>query len=448
MTTQNVILSKVSFLSFQLTMFFQHVFVPSSSHQNLMLIAAARIVLWGVAELLIMVNRLWLHLPFNEILAHGILALFAVTAIASFIQARTSEQITPFSTLRQLTLDVLIMTWLFHVAGGAANPFVSILLFPLTISAAILPSRFTWFMVALTLASYGSLFLPSFGSAPALVDHSQHNQTHGSQSVFSLHIVGMWFNFAVSAILISFFVVKMRQQIQAQQEKINTQREKALRDEQLLGIATQAASAAHHISTPLSTMAVIINDLKTEPGSESFRKDLDVLTAQVTNCKQVLNTLRHRESTSSSILLTLLMAQLIDEFRLMRPEAFLEENLDDIEALQISADPSLRMALLNVLNNAADASPNKVHLNVNHDKNVLHIKIRDFGKGLPEQLSGAISMNGLGSPVQSSKPNGMGIGLFLSHATIDQHHGKISLTNMEPGTLTHITLPLWQAPND
>jgi len=444
-------------------MFFQHAFVSSSSHQNLMLMASARIVLWVLAELLILVNRLWLHLPFNEMLAHGILTLFAIIALTSFAQARSSREITPRSTLRQLSVDVLIMTWLFHVSGGATNPFVSILLFPLTISAAILPSRFTWFMVVLTLTSYGSLFLPDFfspdffspdsGSTEPLVDHSQHNQGQGAQSVFSLHIVGMWFNFAISAILISFFVVKMRQQIQVQQEKINTHREKALRDEQLLGIATQAASAAHHISTPLSTMAVVINDLKADPSSKLFKEDLKVLSAQLDNCKQVLNTLRLREDTSSPILLSVFMAQLVDEFRLMRPESTLEEdnktNTEELKALTIAADPSLRMALLNVLNNAADASPTKIRLNLNYDKrngtshkkNILHIHIRDFGHGLPEQFSKAAFMNGA-SPIKSSKPNGMGIGLFLSHATIEQHHGKISLTNMDPGTLTHITLPL------
>jgi len=436
-------------------MFFQHAFVSSSAHQNLMLMASARIVLWVLAELLILVNRLWLHLPFNEMLAHGILTLFAIIALTSFAQARSSREITPRSTLRQLTVDVLIMTWLFHIAGGATNPFVSILLFPLTISAAILPSRFTWFMVALTLTSYGSLFLLDFGSSEPLplVDHSQHNHSQGAQSVFSLHIVGMWFNFAISAILISFFVVKMRQQIQAQQEKINSHREKSLRDEQLLGIATQAASAAHHISTPLSTMAVIINDLKTEPSSEPFQEDLKVLGAQLDNCKQVLNTLRLREDTRNPIPLSVFMAQLVDEFRLMRPEATLEEdseaNREELKTLTITADPSLRMAILNVLNNAADASPTKIQLNLNYDKgneknhkkSKLHIHIRDFGQGLPEQFSKAAFINGA-SPIKSSKPNGMGIGLFLSHATIEQHHGKISLTNMAPGTLTHITLPL------
>jgi two-component system sensor histidine kinase RegB len=424
-------------------MFLQQTLTLSSSHKNLTLIAAARVVLWCVAELLIVINQLWLHLPFNELLVHCVLAAFALTAIAAFFQARSAGYISHYAVLRHLIIDVLMMTWVFHLVGGAANPFVSILLFPLTISAAILPSRLTWFMVILTLASYGSLFLPANGSTNLVVDHSQHRHLHGSQqSVFSLHLVGMWFNFAISAILISFFVVKMRQQIQQQQHKLNTQREKALRDEQLLGIATQAASAAHHISTPLSTMAVIINDLRQSQKNDSLQGDLKLLSAQIENCSDVLKTLRHRENTNEPIPLTLFINQLIDEFKLMRPEAILEESIDGLTMFEISSDPSLRMALLNVLNNAADVSPQKIRLNVAVEKDTLQLKIRDYGEGFPDSFLNSAILNPAETPIISSKPNGMGIGLFLSHATIDQHQGKISLTDMEQGTLTYITLPL------
>lgn len=424
-------------------MLLKNTFTLSSSHKNLTLIAAARLVLCCVAELLIVVNHLWLHLPFNESLVHWVLISFAVTAIAAFIQARSAQHLSHITILRHLIIDVLIMTWVFHLVGGAANPFVSILLFPLTISAAILPGRFTWFMVILTLVSYGSLFLPMNGSEALVVDHSQHNHMHGSeQSVFSLHLVGMWFNFAISAILISFFVVKMRQQIQQQQQKLNTQREKALRDEQLLGIATQAASAAHHISTPLSTMAVIINDLRQNPTSSPFQEDLTILSAQIDICSEVLTTLRHRKNANQPISLTQFISQLTDEFRLMRPEATLDESIDSLISFEISSDPSLRMALLNILNNAADASSQEIELSVAVQEETLHLKVRDFGDGFPEDMSKNAFINGAAAPIVSSKPEGMGIGLFLSHATIEQHHGKISLTNMEQGTLTYITLPL------
>jgi two-component system sensor histidine kinase RegB len=57
-----------------------------------------------------------------------------------------------------------------------------------------------------------------------------HAMQASAESVFSLHIIEMWFNFAVSAVLISLFVVRMRQEITFQQAQLNAQREQTLRD--------------------------------------------------------------------------------------------------------------------------------------------------------------------------------------------------------------------------
>lgn len=428
---------------------------PSSAHHNLMLIGLARLVMFLLAQLLILINTFWLNLEFSDLQAHIVLGIYAAVTLFGFYRVRLSKRVSQLEILFHLVLDVLIMTSLFYVSGGAANPFVSILLFPLIVSASILPKRFTWFMVLLTLVSYGCLFLFSTDSETIGVAHemSGHQMSHGRQdsdsSIFSLHIVGMWFNFAISAILISFFVVRMSDQIRKQQEKINAHRETALRDEQLLGIATQAASAAHHMSTPLSTMAIIVDDLKRETRHQDIGEDLEVLGAQIDNCKQVLDKLRQHanHSTKAAIAdepVSVFIEQLLDEFRLLHPEAKLQEQIAaGLDKVDLSSDPSLRMALLNVLNNAVDASPDKLCLSVNVESNQLHIHVKDDGQGLPESLKDRLYEGSMIGPVASSKPEGMGLGLFLSHATINLHQGRISLeSDGEKGTMTHIELPL------
>jgi len=426
-------------------MLFKHLRPHSSLQKNVHLIAVARVVLWLFAQAFLVVNHFFLSLDVNLLLAQGILSLFAISAAATFIQARSQQFITEQMVRLQLVLDVVIMSLLFHFTGGAANPFVSIMLFPLIISASILPGRFTWFMVVLTLSFYGSLFMPSLQPSPAMPEHHQHGQA--SQSAFSLHIIGMWFNFAISAVLISFFVVKMRQEIDQQQVKINAQREQALRDEQLLGIATQAASAAHHMSTPLSTMAIIVNDLQRDEQSAAFRDDLNVLADQVKNCKHVLEGLRHQaafEKQAEPVLAFL--TKLLDEFRLLRPATVLEEYvaLDSpasaLDTFSILSDPALRMAILNVLNNAADASPERIQLKAFCEQQKLGIDVVDSGAGFT-------SSAGL-TPVESTKSGGLGLGLFLSHATINRHGGEISISpERGNGTRVRIRLPLERQAN-
>jgi two-component system sensor histidine kinase RegB len=433
-------------------MLFKPLSLHSSLEKNLRLIAMARLVLCIVAQLFVILNVWWLGVDIPLLAAEICLLLLAGSAAWTFFQLYAFQKKPAPQNLEkqvrlQLVSDVLILSLLFHVTGGAANPFVSILLFPLVISASILPGRFNWFMVLLTLSCYGSLFWTDAAgssqqaatSADPHAIHNLHAISSAQHSAFSLHIIGMWFNFALSAVLISFFVVRMRREIDLQQDKINRQREQLLRDEQLLGIATQAASAAHHIGTPLSTMSVIVHDLQAEPDfPRSYRSELSVLADQIDVCKQVLKRLRHQAETTTEIEpVQRFMAQLVDEFRLLRPKIRLTPQgaAELPESLKIKIDPALRMALLNILNNAADASPEQVHLETIYSPGKLVISITDAGSGFQPEKGF--------NPTQSVKADGMGLGLFLSHASINRAGGEISVQQAaEGGSRVQIYLPI------
>ena len=416
--------------------------------ENLRLIASARLVLWSIAQVFLLIDQLFLSLSFNLIYAETILALFLISALLSFAKLKSAQTITETYIHTQLISDVILMTLLFHVTGASANPFVSLLLFPLTISAATLSTGFTLFMAILTLSCYGSLYFMEISASDAEIasthEHHMHHQAPSEHSAFSLHLIGMWFNFALSAALISFFIIRMRQELKKQQDKIHEQREQLLRDEQLLGIATQAASAAHHMSTPISTMAVLVDDLKADCSDESVREDLALLSAQIKNCTHVLNDLRHQARLNhQKEAVDEFVEQLLEEFRLLRPSVELEQmlNFSASETYGISSDPSLRMAILNILNNAADASPGKVLFQANINHGLLELTITDFGQHNDDKVSRILGA--AEQPLESDKTQGMGIGLFLSHATINRHQGTISVdASMQTGTRVLIALEL------
>ena len=65
------------------------------------------------------------------------------------------------------------------------------------------------------------------------------------------------------------------------------------------------------------------------------------------------------------------------------------------------------------------------------------IDIRDHGPGVTLSIA-----DQLGDTFVSTKTKGLGIGLFLTHATINRFGGGVSLYNHpEGGTLTEVTLP-------
>jgi len=94
--------------------------------------------------------------------------------------------------------------------------------------------------------------------------------------------------------------------------------------------------------------------------------------------------------------------------------------------------------LLNLLNNAADVSPDKIDIHTRWNEQNFILEIQDYGPGLtPEAASNA------GSAFFTTKKEGRGLGLFLANATIEQMAGKVRLFNRNSGgATTEVTLPL------
>lgn len=395
-----------------------------------------------------------------------IITLLLYTALTVYTFNRLSKQlaVSEINFFAHLAADIIVLTMLFMFSGGSANPFVSFYLFPIIVCASLLPSSYTRALLVLGIACYSSLFVidmlwPSYNMQPySMGAHTMAPSSSPAEnsSMFSLHLYGMWFTFAFSALLISTFVVKMKNQLTKQQQKINTQRETALRDEQVIAIATQAANVAHHMGTPLSTISIIVNDLQHEPVLESFSEDLNILSSQVELCRNELQQLRvdtdkNHQQLTSHIQVKQQLQEITDELTLLHPQTNINLDLSRCDSESgIRADQGLKLAILSLLNNACEASPQKIKISVEQQHNQLIIQIRDYGEGIPQSLEDSLQQ-----PIQSTKSTGLGLGLFLSHATVERQGGTVKLTNMskksnksglqaleQSGTLTEITLPL------
>jgi len=108
----------------------------------------------------------------------------------------------------------------------------------------------------------------------------------------------------------------------------------------------------------------------------------------------------------------------------------------------LAVDATLDQALTNLLNNAADANPEQIAIRLDWQDESVVIDIRDHGPGVAMSIA-----DQLGETFISTKSKGMGIGLFLTHATINRLGGGVSLYNHpEGGTLTEVKLPRCAAP--
>lgn len=438
-------------------------------------------------------------------MALPVIALTSITLTLLLVNMFTwwrlsrSWPVLPLEFFFQLLVDVVALTGLLYLAGGSTNPFVSLFLLPLTIAAIGLSAGYAWSLAGITVLAYSVLLffhqpLPSpkadlpgqswwmplamgpgghgghgAASAPAQETASVHtghasadgvleegelcSTAHGTgvaesgnaNGDFALHLVGMWFNFLVSAGVVGFFLTRMAATLRARERELAAVREESLRNEQILALGTMAAGAAHQMGTPLSTLAVLLREMEMDHPQGPLAEDLALARQQVDHCKQTLTELlahagSARGEDAGAATLAHWLNAMMDRWQLLRPTAKLDAYLDGPE-LTILNERSLEQALLNLLDNAADASQasqQPISLLAHWTEVDCIIEIRDHGTGLDSETAARI-----GQPFISTKSGGLGIGLFLSNATLERFGGKVALhPHPAGGTLTRVTLPL------
>lgn len=384
------------------------------------------------------VIRLDLALPLIPLA--GAMGLLAAATIAAFWRLRRPWLVSEVEAACHTGFDMLMLAWVLYFTGGAANPFITLLLVPVALSAAALSGRGIAVVTALALAFYAVL---TFHSVPL------SDMTMSSRG-FHLHLTGMAINFAVAALLLAVFVGRMNVSLRAQRELMRELRERALRDEGILAIATQAAEAAHRLNTPLSTLRTLLPELERDHEDEpELCADLRLMRGQVDRCRDILHAMvdygRHQlDGTARTTTLGEYVDGHLDRFRLLHPEADVRVTLAPaLRERVVAIQPGLAHALLNLMQNALEASrqtgSSRVDLDVNITHGLMQFAIGDHGNGLVVDHAALL-------PGASSKPNGLGIGLALARSTIERMHGNVSTHSSADGACVRVQLPVTGSP--
>ena len=424
--------------------------LPTQSplHQNLYRLLVIRSIVFVLQIGALVYARYWLALELDYSLIVGILVLLAGLNGVLLLRLRRASSPDQREFFIHLLLDVIGLCLLLYFTGGANNPFVSYLLVPVTIAAAALPALLATLLGAVALGSY-SLLLFFYQPLPALMpvdEHAAHLGTAATAALPNLHSVGMWFNFAISAALVIYFVVKLSTELRRREDRLRLYREETLRNEQILAVATQAAGTAHALGTPLGTMAVLLGELQQEhKDNTALAADIHTLQGQLNHCRNTLQTLVQKADFKQQQVRRVPVAEfvgdLLQQWQLLRPEVACSVQIAAGASPWLRAEPTLEQALINLLNNAGDASPAGISIQVEWNQAQWTMRVRDDGPGIAREL-----LEQLGTTIQSSKPGGMGVGLVLSQATLNRLGGSVSLYPQQPrGTLTVIELPLDQS---
>lgn len=427
--------------------------LPSSSAINLRRLLALRyIALAGQAlALWVAVVNLHMLLPQRPLVwtIAGMAALNFLTGLR--LRLRRPWPVRDAELFGQLLLDVAALTVLLYFSGGSTNPFVMLYLLPLALTAAALPGVYTWVVAAATVACYSALM---FWYVPLPQGHGAHGDE------FALHVLGMWIGFVLSAGLIAWFAVKMAATVRSRDQLLAAMREQELKHERILALGTLATGAAHELGTPLSTMAVLVKDIAPEQGISADK--LGILRTQIARCKEILASLsaaagQVRAESGQSLALDAWLRELMEKWLALRPGVGARRHFEGPQpAPRVVAELTLAQAITNILNNAADASPDSVEIDARWSADELVLEIADRGAGLAPELQASVGAPFLANGNEArtagqgwpecgftTKSDGLGLGLFLAYTTLGRFGGTVRLMQRDGGgTLCRLTLPL------
>lgn len=348
-----------------------------------------------------------------------------------------------------LCMDVATLTGLLFFTGGAANPFLIFYFANIAIAGMLLPRRLAWVITGLSIT--GCIFLLNSARDVSAFAVS----SLAADAVWGIEKISFLIAFTTCSSVVTYFVtmlaVELRQR-EVQLAAIEKERERARR---LEAMATLAAGAGHELATPLSTIAVVANELSRNlekyEVSPGIRRDVKLIREELNRCKEILHRMKSGAGEAAAenlkpISLKELVAATVEAMREpSRVIVSIEEGA--AESRGVLPKQAISQALRNLLQNGLDASQphQKVELQVKLIANPKtgheswSILIRDRGTGLSEEVARRI-----GEPFFTTKEvgKGMGLGVFLTRNVIQGVGGTLDFEPVSGGgTLCRVDIP-------
>ncbi|MFT4625634.1 MAG: two-component system sensor histidine kinase RegB [Myxococcota bacterium] len=362
------------------------------------------------------------------------------TAWTSRVNRPTSPQV----VAAVIGVDVLLLTLLLHVTGGASSPFVLLYLVPVIVASFLLPASMAWGAVAVTGLGYASLFLlHGEATGPLGLAHSGSRAGAGRCRVErQAHIEGLALAYGFAAPLLALLVTRVRAAREDAIARLQAANVLQSRSERLTSLATLAAGAAHELASPLSTIFLVSGELRRRTDDPADLGDLDLVREEIERCRDILAQLAADSGAGMGE-----AAEPLDVVALV--EEAIESRHAPVEVLGDAPEALLprrllTQALRRLLGNARDASGDQpLVVRVSADDS-LRIMVEDRGHGMSAEV-----LERATEPFFTTKDEGrgMGLGLFFVVSVAEQLDGRLDLESTEgAGTRATLVLPLRTAP--
>jgi two-component system sensor histidine kinase VicK len=224
-------------------------------------------------------------------------------------------------------------------------------------------------------------------------------------------------------------------------------REQLFQQEKMVLIGQIAASVAHELNTPLSTVLLRAQLMQEQLKNRGDASDLNVIESEALRCRGIIDSLlgfsrRSEASASRADLRSLVMESL----RLLKNDlankgVSLKADLGQQDVVIWANNNQIQQVLVNLITNAADAMPEggNVEIQLSSSEDSVEIRVIDDGLGMDQDV-----LRGAFEPFFTTKERGKGTGLGLPicQRIVEEHGGRIEIqSELHRGTTVLVHLP-------
>ncbi len=343
-----------------------------------------------------------------------------------------------------LSYDVLQLASLLYLTGGLQNPFASLFLAPVLISATILSPKNTLILGGLTFISVS--FLAFWHEPLPWVAQAQ-------LALPNTYIVGVWISIILSLAFIGLYAWRVSEEARQLTDALAATEFVLAREQHISVLDGLAAAAAHQLGTPLATIALIANELDRSLAKGSqYKEDVVTLKQQTTRCREILGKIASLGDETTGPLDTITLEHLIEE--VSAPHRSFGITISVIcagkgDVPTSTRNPGILYGLGNLIENALDFAQSTIVILANWNEREVRVVIRDDGPGFAREI-----LARLGDPyvttrkfekesVKERTRGGLGLGLFIAKTLLERSGARFEIENANPPDQGAVVTIIW-----
>ena len=380
----------------------------------------------GIIGQLISVYLVYLYFDFKfNFFLTNLVIFFGVLSNLYLIFIYKKTQLSDRLALLFLLIDIIQLTVLIYLTGGAKNPFIIFIIIPSIFASTNLGTKTNLFIVLITCVMIIFLTFYSSDLPYPLAEHF-----HISNYIYYSIPVSL----IIALIFLNYFAIIFGRESRLRKEALNKMEEIMAKEHEMLSLGGQAAAAAHSLGTPLSTIKIISQELtKQLKNQKDVIQDIELLSSQVERCNQILRKLSLNPDVEDNFIdedLTMrdYLKEIISSFKETSKNQFNFNFEQDAYSKKITKSIEIVYGLRNFVGNANKFCKSKIYINLRSNTETTIVTIEDDGEGYPNDI-----LSKIGEPYlrSSNKNSGLGLGLFIGKTLLEKNFATVNCWNSQ-----------------